>query len=106
MEDDSTFESLFDQYLCPPSPPTRILSEGAIDDASGVMLSNLGDKYPQAARDPFTEILDHSGLQNIRQKEDHCHPVEDRRCVSNGPLVRLRVNQPTNALCLRLEDKG
>jgi hypothetical protein len=97
-DDNFNLDTLFNQYLRSPSPPLASLPTGAINESSGITLTDAeceGHRCIESYNDPATDV---------RVREGARTEAGDRCGISIGSRIRLRVSQPKIMLRFRLRD--
>jgi hypothetical protein len=103
FDDDSSLDTLFDQYLRSPSPSPPPSPDDAASESSGATLIGAERDQSRGSEGPYTETLKGRGPKSASEREGV--PDQEGTCyVKNGPRIRLRVSQPTITLRLRLWD--
>jgi hypothetical protein len=103
FDDDSSLDTLFDQYLRSPSPSPPPSPDDAASESSGATLIGADRDQSRGSEGPYTETLKGRGPKSASESEGVLDQ-EDTCYVKNGPRIRLRVSQPKITLRLRLQD--
>ena len=103
-DSDSNLDTLFDQYLRSLSPPPSLSPKDATSDLSGITPTDAEGDRSRNPEEPAVETFNSPAPEDSRQREGAGDQAEDRRCVSNGPRIRLRASQPKITLRLQLQD--
>jgi hypothetical protein len=101
-EDDHD-DTLFDRYLCSPSPLPPSSPDDAASEWSGLTLIDAERHQPRGSLELYTETLKSPAREGVLETEE-ARDHEDPGRACNGPLIRLRVSQPKIMLRLKVRD--